>query len=339
MSLVDHVTIPRIEGADHSARSARALAASLQLDVRGRRLTIGEASVDLPTTAPSAVALLTTWLYGVVHVGNPQAFATEAVLADADFEQLLRATVPDPGLRVPVRPVADRPGLVELHRVRLTVASSTGSMTASAPGSGPARAGSLPSLPSLVIPSHRPRLSPGFYMLVADTPDSGATGAPELVRYYSPQQDPATAVAVWAQIVEQLRAHGGPFRTKILSRRRAYPRRDAIVVYAPADDDIPGLLAPVLAAHDVTDLPGSPLCAPATPGLFVADEPMDPRPGQHRRSFGEHRCTAIAEAVMAVLDSAGSVDLAAALTEACVVANIDPDDVSRNLQRPGGEVR
>lgn len=336
MSLVDHVTIPPSEVVDPSARSAPALAASLGLEVRSRRLSIGAASVDLPAGAPSALALLTTWLYGVLHVGNPHVFATDAVLADADFEQILRTTVADPGLRVPVRPVAERPGLVELHRVRISVESSTGSVAGSAPGSAPAGPGSPP---SLVIPSHRPRLSPGFYMLVADAPGSGAGGTAELVRYYSPQYDPATAAAVWAEMVEHLRGSGGPFRTKILSRRRAYPRRDAIVVYAPADHDIPGLLAPVLAAHDVTDIPGSPLCAPAAPGLFVADEPMDPRPGQHRRSFGEHRCTAIAEAVMAVLDGDGSVDLSAALTQAFVAANIDPDDVSRNLRRMGGEVR
>lgn len=261
-----------------------------------------------------AAARLTLWLYSHLHAGNPEVFTPHAALRDAQFEQDIRARVEDRGIVVPVAPVAGSEGqMVELHRVRLRV-STDGSEDLSA----------------LSLPALRPALSPGFIMYM-DDPVPPRPDAP-LVRHYVSVPDPAEAVLLWARSVEQLCASGKQFRTKMLSRQAAYPRRDAVVVYTSGESDWVGeLLRGVVEETGVRPGESSPLCTAVGPGIGRADEPLDMRPLRARQSFGEHRCSLLAEAFVTALQTGGPVHEVA--RAACHDGNVDPEDMSRNVLR------
>lgn len=261
-----------------------------------------------------AAARLTLWLYSHLHAGNPDVFTPHAALRDAQFEQDIQARVEDRGIVVPVAPVAGSEGqLVELHRVRLRVPV----------GASEDRA-------SLSLPALRPALSPGFIMYM-DDPVPPRSDVP-LVRHYVSVPDPAEAIELWGRSVERLCASGEQFRTKMLSRLAAYPRRDAIVVYTSGESDWVGeLLREVVAQTGVRTGEASPLCTAVGPGIGRADEPLDLRPLRARQSFGEHRCSLLAEAFVTALQTGAPVSEVA--RAACHDGNVDPEDLSRNVRR------
>ena len=301
-------------------RSAAHITDIVRLDADARLLSAGGHERTAPDS-PAALAELTAWLYAVLHAGNPAVFAPASLLADPEFEERVRAAVPDPGLLVPVQRVAEdgRGGaFAELHRVRLAL---TADQLVREDGTDLARVSCL-----------RPNLTPGFFMYLHET-GAGAAPAGAVTRYYLGGTDPDAALALWARSVERLVAAGLNFRTKILSRRAAYPRNDATVYYVHGDTAaFEGVMAGLLAEEGAAG-PASPLCAPHPCGLHTAHEPVDPRPGHQQRSYGEHRCAAIAEAVVRAVR--GEADFPRALADAFADANIDPDDVARNRVDPG----
>lgn len=296
------------------ALSVRELATLVDLDHRASSVSVGERVLVVPDD-PSATAVLTAWLYGQVHAGNPDVFATASVLPDVEFEHLVRDSLPDPGLLVPVetRQGGGDDGVVELHRVLLRLPD----------GVRAAQRGTVR------LPCLRPALSPGFFMFVHDS--DTVVGQAPLVRYYLSSGDPRAALTTWVDCLQALVASGSGFRSKILSRRTAYPRNDALVFYAREEDpSVLQTLAGVLGSSG-EPRPGSPLCASVGPGIGMADEPVDLRVGAGRQSYGQHRCAMVAEAVVESL--ASGTTLVDVLHRTAQAANVDPDDVSRNAVR------
>jgi hypothetical protein len=295
-------------------RSADAIADGLvRLDLDARTLSVGDQQRPLPAH-PEHTGDLTAWLYAALHAGNPNVFAPASILPDVEFEEQIRASVTDAGILVPVDRV--RPGergghLAELHRVRLLLTEAE-----LEPGTGLARISAL-----------RPNLSPGFFMYLGN---HHLAPRVELTRYYLGADSGERALAVWSESIARLTEAGVSFRSKILSRRPAYPRNDAIVYYVPdVETRFEQVMAEVLAGQG-GGFSRSPLCVPHPTGLSMAHEPRDPRPGRQQRSFGEHRCGAIAEAVIEAAQ--GSMPLTECLVNAFESSNIDPRDVARNLQ-------
>lgn len=320
MSLLEPQLAPSVEEAqDPRSRSAEAIARLFAIDVPSRVIGVGGHHIQLPG-GHLDVSGLTRWLYGILHAGNGAVFAQASSLPDVDFEDEVRQRVDDVGVLVPAVVTRDAAGdieQVEVHRVRLDASSTIVT-------EGPDRS-------YVRLPSLRPRLSPGFFMMVNDRGSFDPALGP-LVRYYVGCRDPHEALDQWATAVAALQTTRSSFRTKILSRRAAFPRNDALVFYAQAEDR--AVLETLLGVFGETiegATEGSPLCAALSPALRTADEPFDLR-GQPGRSFGEHRCSLMAEAVASSLESPGDT-LAEHLRRLCLEANVDPDDVARNRDR------
>jgi hypothetical protein len=306
--------------------SADAVATLLDLDPAGRTVRFGD-GLHVVAQHEHAVQDLAVWLYMTMHAGNPGIFATGAILPDVEFEDEIHRSVPAATVAVPL----DRGGapvpalgsggreLVELHRIRLLV--------------DPARlATARDGRRAVRLPSRRPQLSPGFFMFVQD-PGSWAPHS-RVNRMYVRHEDPFDALADWQVCLEHLMAAGVVFRSKILSRREAYPRNDALVFYTSEDTDrVQEILTDARSARR-PGRAGSPLCIPLGSGVTTAEDPRDPRPGIGPQSFGEHRCRVLAEAVVDTL--ASGRPLREALRAACGPANVDPENVARNVDaRPG----
>jgi hypothetical protein len=120
------------------------------------------------------------------------------------------------------------------------------------------------------------------------------------------------------RIVEWLVDEDVRFRMKCPGSASAFARVDALVLYF-AESDWPGLEPGVLGwAEEIEQLvrPGHPaLTLPLAPGLGFAQDPGD------GRSFGQHRCALLADALAALPERSG--DLAEALAQAIEAAGIE----------------
>ncbi|WP_405938323.1 T3SS effector HopA1 family protein [Streptomyces sp. NBC_00726] len=184
------------------------------------------------------------------------------------------------------------------------------------------------------VPAVRPWLSPGF-LLVHGSAGGARRGGAGLVRVYVHLRAPEDAAPVWAAVLGALEGLGIPYQAKVLSHRRHYPRRDALVVYlgdahAEAADTVAGAVAGCRATGDGTSV----FAARIAPGVALAREPADPRPGWRGLSFGQHRAGAVADGLIAHSLAPGAGSRAAAVREALVRAGISPSAPDRNL-RPG----
>lgn len=188
----------------------------------------------------------------------------------------------------------------------------------------------------LTAPAARPSLSPGFW-LVDGSRGRFPSGRPPLRVYVSiPEMD--SAPRVWQTALRALEAGGHRYRAKVGSAARLYPRTDACVVYldggSPTTDDPDGPVGALLGA--LRDCPGlgdttSVFTHTLAPGIAVAREPVDPRPGMAGMSFGQHRCHAVATGI---IDTTAGVDLAARVRAALLAASVDPGDPARNTSAP-----
>ncbi|MDX3228062.1 T3SS effector HopA1 family protein [Streptomyces sp. ME19-01-6] len=186
------------------------------------------------------------------------------------------------------------------------------------------------------LPAVRPTLSPGFLLV------DGVDGRPadradrELLRIYVHLRYPDAAPRVWGALLAELGARSVPYRAKVLSRPCAYPRRDAIVVYLDADRA--DVVFPLAAA--VRRLPGigadtSVFARRLLPGIALAWEPRDPRPGWRGQSFGQHRAAAVAEGVVRHMADRERTDLAREIAASLHSAAADPAEPARNHSSPG----
>ncbi|MEU9336325.1 T3SS effector HopA1 family protein [Streptomyces sp. NPDC048290] len=250
---------------------------------------------------------------------------------DPGFEARLTAAVPHAStpvaamLRSPGQPTGPE-AVVEIGRVlvRVPVERVRGAADAG-PGDRVA----------LDLPAVRPALSPGF--LLVDGPVGSGTrgGNQELLRLYVHVADPEAAPRVWGALLEVLADSGVPYRAKVLSRPWSYPRRDAVVVYlGAAHTAVTGALTSA-----ARGLPGvgeavSAFAHRVAPGVAVAWEPQDGRPGWSDKSFGQHRAAAVADGVVQHLTDPAASPLEEAVTEALRNASVVPDEPARNTGSP-----
>lgn len=176
----------------------------------------------------------------------------------------------------------------------------------------------------------RPALSPGFFMVDGTRTRGSGSG---VLRLYVHLTDWREAAPVWGAVLSHLEDNEIPFRSKVLSARALYARRDALVVYLGGDA---AAAAPQI-AEVVRGMPGvgeetSVFAQELAPGVATAAEPEDRRPGMSGLSFGQHRATAVATALLEHSANGGSLSdhLATAFTE----AGIDPRVPARNVEQP-----
>lgn len=263
-------------------------------------------------------------LYERLHLRRDLPLDTRArMVRDAAFESTLSAVLPADRVTVPVELIGDGAGVDEAVarlmgvRVRLPRAAL----------SGPAGA----RVATARIPSSHPALSPGFLLFHGSRPV--AVRAPgDLVRLYLGPRDAESAVRVWATTTALL--DGIAHRAKVASVRWFHPRTDAITVYAASTDldRLEGVAATVADRHgaDLADRT-SYLTRRLAPGIAVAHEPDDPEPGRRGLSFGEHRCSLLATAVVAGHQSGQG--WRAHLDDVLTSARVDPDHLWRNTPR------
>ncbi|MFG2128846.1 T3SS effector HopA1 family protein [Streptomyces sp. NPDC048751] len=274
--------------------------------------------------------LLAEALYDILHAGQfVEKGALSFRLRDTAFERVLGAAVPHERSTARARvhiPAAGDDGtepraLVERDGVRVWVPSG------SIREDGPLAAGQVVTLD---VPARRPALSPGFFVVDGSLPRSPHR---ELLRVYVHIERWEDAAPVWAKALGHLEDHGVAYRSKILSAKALYPRRDALVVYLGQEmwPQVPRL------AEALRSLPGigretSVFADTVAPGVAVALEPEDDRPGMSGLSFGQHRATALAKAL---LDSAADgTPLEATVFARFTEAGIDPARPARNSASP-----
>ncbi len=270
-------------------------------------------------------AELSTVLYDLWHAGTVERGAKRVISRrDAELERELTAATPQrvTAVRGTVGTLAygddAEHGVVEVNRVRVLVPADT--VSGKAPGDTVV----------LDLPAVRPMLSPGFFFAVGT---AGGTGGGAVLRFYVHLDAAEYAPGAWHTVLDLLESRGARYRAKVLSRSDAYPRRDAIVVYLPEESwrHVPDL-AHALGAAAGLGTATSALAHRIGPGLAMAWEPADDRPGWRRMSFGQHRCMAVARGV--VRHVSDDVPLYQAVAEELTAAGADPAQPARNLDSP-----
>lgn len=272
-------------------------------------------------------------LYEVLHAGMDLGDSPRLrTLDDPPFQRLLAEAVPhrETVLEVPAEQlggaaVAGR-RRVTLDGVRVLVPAEAVREEAADPdGANAGRA-------VLRLPAGRRALSPGFHLV------DGSAGRPrsgDLVRHYLHIKDAEEAPGIWHRLLTELEDSGVRYRAKVASLRLLYPRRDALVVYMNGHD------ASAIDMAAVADrLPGlgeatSVFAARVAPGVAMACEPSDPRPGMARLSFGQHRARAVADGLVEHAQNPAAETAEAAVRRCLAAAGARPDAPWRNTEGPG----
>jgi hypothetical protein len=310
--------------------AVREVMAAISVSADRSKALVGEREIEAETPRELR-RLLSEAVYDVFHSGQGDG-KVPTRLRDADLEARFAAVVPHAEIttRAVARSEAERDSqgnvriLVEREGVRFWAPESVLTGPA-APGEG---AGPKPGdVLTISMPSMRPGLSPGFFLVDGSTPRKGGRG---VLRLYINVRNVDDAVRVWGATLALLEERGLPYRAKVLSAPELYPRRDAVVVYL--DDEV-SHTAPLLAA-EIGDMPGlgtetSAFVEALRPGIATAWEPADPHSGRQGLSFGQHRASVLATALV---DSADEPDEAeATVVRRFAEAGIDPANPARNL--------
>ncbi|MGW3271266.1 T3SS effector HopA1 family protein [Streptomyces kronopolitis] len=303
-------------GARHASVAGRAVTADSPRDLRGR---------------------LSTALYEWLHAGHQQhdddadqgegsAPLPKRTLRDPELERRLSAAVPHHTTRARglLRAVegtgAGRQLLVQFPDITARVPAAR-----LHPAGDPAPGDTV----ELALEAARPALSPGFFYVMGSRPLPRPLGPIRRVFLHLTDQNSATDV--WATTLSVLEREGACYHAKIMSDPQGYPRRDALVAYLHGEY----ARSESALAHAVVGMPGlgtgtSVFTEEIAPGIAAAWDPYDPRPGQRGLSFGQHRCLALASALVEhALD--GTRSCTERIAEAFRAANIDPLRPGRNL--------
>jgi len=287
---------------------------------------------DDEVTAESASAMrfmLARTLYEVLHTGRGvKDRESPRTLRAPDFEARLATATPHPetvaaGILTEQRSAAGRQ-VVEIDGLRVGVPDSVTLRESGRTAGGPGRPVVL-----MRLPSARPLISPGFFLVDSGT---GRTGGGDLLRLYLRVADADAAPELWHAVLSALESRSVTYRAKIISNPASLPRNDGMVVYLSSAswDAVDAVTESALA----TGLPEGPAPAFAhviAPGVTAAWEPKDDRTGMRGLSFGEHRAHVVARAFVDAAEQRRERPTAAELAAACVAANVDPADPARNL--------
>ncbi|MFJ8626474.1 T3SS effector HopA1 family protein [Kitasatospora sp. NPDC093550] len=274
--------------------------------------------------------LLSDALYHELHAGlDVEGGSLPFRLRDPEFEAELAKAVPhrETTLRGVLREVGEDTHRVEFGGVIVRIPAERvvvdGESAAGAVTTGAVTAGAVV---GVLNTSLRPALSPGFFMVEGTRPHRSR----EVLRVYVHIESWRAARPVWHAALTHLEANGVTYRSKIVSSKLLYPRRDALVVYLDQQDReaVHGL------AEAVGELPGlgsdtSVFTRRIRPGVSTAWEPRDPAPGMDGLSFGQHRASVLAKALVDTADAPDT--FVRVLHGHLVAANVDPADPYRNL--------
>ncbi len=266
-------------------------------------------------------------VYQLAHAGLPKSVENrQRSLRDTTLEKSLGSAVPHETtpVRSVIQQVIDDKVVATIDGIRVLLPISM-------------VGGVLPELPAAAtvrITSARPNLSRGFF-LVDGSRGTGAGTGMHTLRIYIHVTTAEAAPAVWNSLLCRLEALNVRYRAKVSSSAHFYPRRDAIVVYLAQDGwsvarEIADHITGSLGMGDET----SPFAGRLAPGVAIAWEPHDGRPGTKGLSFGEHRARALVEGIVRHAVRADGVDLPTSVAESFIDAGIDPLDPSRNLMSP-----
>lgn len=287
---------------------------SIHIEPSSWTATIGPRELTATSATELRHALIGA-MYEVLHTGRAEPKELGRIVREPDVEELLLDALPHDSTprQGKILELRDEDAVVDLGDVRVLIPSRHLPEEAD---TGVVR--------TLRLPAARPALSHGF--LLIDGPlGMPRTSSSELRRLYIHAVDPVSAARAWRVALETLNEAGVPYRSKTLSHRDGYPRRDAIVVYLP----VAVAEAAETVAAAVADLPG---IAPDTslfahrvgPGAAVADEPRDPRPQYRELSFGEHRSAIAANALVRSAEEPGAT-LIELFVEECHKAHVAPE--------------
>ncbi|MEV0535524.1 T3SS effector HopA1 family protein [Kitasatospora sp. NPDC050463] len=308
--------------------------------------TVGDRTLRAAT--PAALEReLGSALYEMFHAGREhRSGPVQLALHDADLVDALRRGVPHRHVEREV-PLAETPErnersssrtrhdgaeppkragdlalagaqvLVSLGGVRVRLPAAA---VATAPATGTAR---------VTLSSCRPALSPGFFSVLGSREPQ--PGEP-LLRVYAHLSTPSAALPAWSTALDVLERAEAAYRAKILALRSEYPRRDALVIYLGAGS--------WHACHDLAavlhGLPGiaadtSDFALQLAPGIAAAWEPDDDRPSMRDLSFGQHRATVLAQALITTGPGGDAASVYREAATALRLAQIDPTAPYRNF--------
>lgn len=304
------------EGGLDARLSAALRTVLVAADLRTAWVAGHEVSAD---GAAALRALLSRKLYEILHTGRDASGDGPArTLRDPAAEAALTRATPHREVLVSgVRSAADT-RVVELDGLRVRV-----------PGDLPLTVGARGAV-QLRLPAVRPALSPGFFL--ADG-SAGRPGPGSVLRVYVRVPDTGAARELWGAVLGALEERAVRYRAKVISHEGGLPRNDGLVVYlGPESYGAVGAVTEAAGQAAAEGPAGASVFArPVAPGVAVAWEPDDRRPGMRGLSFGEHRAAVLAraftDAVSAGRDRPAPDELAAALR----AANADPADPARNL--------
>ncbi|MEN3306011.1 MAG: hypothetical protein V7603_2213 [Micromonosporaceae bacterium] len=270
-----------------------------------------------------------------------------AVLARALYHAWHTGLPPDGPRRLPGPPdpaFTQRLTAGVAHRVTPTPAQPEPSVAVPRPGTAIVRvggvlvrvpAGAVLDAATVAVPAVRPALYPGYVVV------DGSRGHPAgpVLRLYLHVADACRAPAVVRELVAAMEERSLAYRMKICADPESFPRRDALVAYLPPDawrrvGDLAAGAAGALGAAGCLRPETSLFAERLAPGISVAWEPVDNRPGMAGLSFGIHRALAVAHGVLAHARAATTGAPASredAVVAALRTASIDPAAPFRNL--------
>lgn len=281
--------------------------------------TIGPRDLSANDSASGLRHSLIGAMYEVLHAGRAEEKDLGRIVREPDIEEILLSAIPHQSSPRTGRVLAkrDEETLIDLGDVRVLV-----------PAHHLPEDLTVDEVRTLLLPAARPALSHGFLMV--DGPRGMPRSDAGLRRLYVHATDPDSAAAAWRVSLEALNENGVPYRSKTLSHRDGYPRRDAIVIYLPMEE----AAGTAVVAGALADQPG---IAPDTslfahaiaPGIAVADDPRDPRAQYRDLSFGEHRSAIATNALIRSVEEPGA-DLADLFVQECRKAHVDPEAPAYN---------
>jgi hypothetical protein len=259
---------------------------------------------------------LASALYETFHAGHVFGEAPSQPTRDPECEESLRSATPHS--TTPAAAVeSGTAGVVLVDGVRVRLPE------------GPGPEGMVR------IPAHRPGLSPGYFLV--DGSRGRGSGRPTL-RIYAHVGGREEAIRTWGEVVRVLEEAAVPYRMKVSSSPELFPRRDGLVVYlGPSAWHAVPLVVSAVPAPETAERQSltSSFARTVAPGVALAWEPEDDRPGYRGMSFGQHRTTVIADFLMAyACEQNTERSVHEYVEEQMPTANIAPDACYRNINSP-----
>lgn len=239
------------------------------------------------------VRVLAEAIYNVHHAGQKMS-AVPSRLRDRDVEDVLHSVTPHRTtwaqvqfLRAANDDAGNGQALVYYRGVRVWVPVESLGPDEVAPGDEL----------TIPFPAVRPAVSPGFFLTEGSV---GWTRGAQVMRLYLHVPTVDAAVVAWRAVLEHLEDTATPYRAKVLTAAEFYPRRDSMVVYL--EDTAPAMAKELVARVSSLGVLAEETSAFARclgPGAATAAEPRDPEPSFRGLSFGQHRATLLATALLA----------------------------------------